>query len=231
MELSAIIGKQILSPSGELLGYVKSAYLAKECDRLSCLVCIDAEEEEFILPMRSVLALNDAVIAGKARISAPSGIPCPIGTPVYSFRGELLGTASDFLFGQNVTPVLAVTGDGVRTTYSADCISVEKTVIVYPDAEAKKAAVPKKPVTRKKSTAARKKAEPQASEKNVQTENSAESGFRLNLLGRQVKRSVYDGQGFPIVLAGERVTPEVLHEARRNNRLLQLTVNTLTNIF
>ncbi len=49
-----------------------------------------------------------------------------------------------------------------------------------------------------------------------------------NLLGRRVKRSVYDRSGMPVAIAGERITPAVLSAARRANRLLQLTANTLT---
>ena len=56
-------------------------------------------------------------------------------------------------------------------------------------------------------------------------------GDRTNLLGRRVKRSVYDEHGAPIATAGERVTPEMIAAARRKNRLLALTVNTLTNLY
>ena len=54
---------------------------------------------------------------------------------------------------------------------------------------------------------------------------------RTNLLGKRLKKSVFDDQGKPIALAGERITPEILARARRSNRLLELTVNTLTNLF
>ena len=51
-----------------------------------------------------------------------------------------------------------------------------------------------------------------------------------NLLGRRVKRSVFDETGAPVALAGERITPDTVAKARRKNKLLALTVNTLTNI-
>ena len=53
---------------------------------------------------------------------------------------------------------------------------------------------------------------------------------RTNLLGRRVKRSVFDETGAPVALAGERITPDTVAKARRKNKLLALTVNTLTNI-
>ena len=49
-----------------------------------------------------------------------------------------------------------------------------------------------------------------------------------NLLGRKVKKSVYDDYGIAIALAGERITPAVLARARRAGRLLALAMNTLT---
>ena len=60
--------------------------------------------------------------------------------------------------------------------------------------------------------------------------NSATGVDRLNLLGRQVKITVRDRNGEPIALSGEKITPEILSVARKNNLLLRLTVNTLTNI-
>ncbi len=65
----------------------------------------------------------------------------------------------------------------------------------------------------------------------AQTDNPADAPFnRYNLLGRRVKKTVYDVSGYPLVRAGELITPSVLSTARRNNKLLELTVKTLTNI-
>ena len=60
--------------------------------------------------------------------------------------------------------------------------------------------------------------------------NSATGVDRLNLLGRQVKITVRDKNGEAIAESGEKITPEILSVARKNNLLLRLTVNTLTNI-
>lgn len=240
MELSTLIGKQILSPNGEILGYVKNAYLTQGNKKLSSLECIDGEEDEFFLSARSVLSVGDAVIASRARLAAPTGTPCPIGTAAYSHMGERLGAVGDLLLG-DAAPVYVLIKDGVRTSYAAECVSCGETVIVYPDAATKRSA------TRSKAKSAGKKKErPTAIEKPEvqeppqmpapQTEppqptEQTEPEYRCNLLGRTVKKSLYDCFGFPIVVAGEKITPAVLSAARRNNLLLQLTVNTLTNIY
>ena len=76
--------------------------------------------------------------------------------------------------------------------------------------------------------------EPDMQEMQSAPEPPRRDGFRINrtnLLGRRVKKSVYDETGAPIALAGERITPETITKARRKNKLLALTVNTLTNLY
>ena len=234
MQLSSLIGKQILSPAGEVLGYVKGAYLGKNFLKLSALVCIDGDEEEFYLPARAILAAEDAVIAGKGRLENPTGVACPVGKTAYSEKGEYLGLVTDFLYGEEgVTPVLIATKDGVRTPLPVDLITVGETVMLRDAASAKPVRVrssakksasenaPKKPVKEVKTPPAPKKPNEPGQVINFN---------RWNLLGRTLKKTVFDQFGVPIALAGEKITPEILKRARKNNRLLQLTVNTLTNI-
>lgn len=219
MELSTLIGKQILTAAGENLGYTKNAYLTRDGTKLSSLVCIDGDEEEFFLPARTILAADDVIIAGKARLSAPTGVPCPIGIAAYSARGELLGAVTDLLLGDGAAPVYVIVKDGIRTTYAADCVAAGETLIVYPEGKPKKTAPPRRRETQKKEQ----KPAPPPPEENA--------SYRCNLLGRCLKKTVYDGYGYPIAVAGERITAGIIARARKNNRLLQLTVNTLTNIY
>ena len=235
MQLSSLIGKQILSPAGELLGYVKGAYLGKDFLKLSALVCIDGDEEEFYLPARAILAAEDAVIAGKGRLEKPVGAPCPVGQTAYTEKGEYLGLITDFLYGEEgVTPVLIATKEGVRTPLPVDLITVGDTVMLRDAKSAKPVRVrpTKKPAAKaSEKTPEKAPAEEAPSEAKKPSEAGQVINFnRWNLIGRTVKKTVYDSLGMPIVLAGEKITPEVLNLARRNGRLLQLTVNPLTNI-
>ena len=66
MELSTLIGKQILAPNGEILGYVKNAYLTQGNKKVSSLECIDGEENEFYISARAVLSVGDAVMVSGA---------------------------------------------------------------------------------------------------------------------------------------------------------------------
>lgn len=221
MELSSFVGKRILTPAGKDLGYSKNVLLTRNRKKISCLVCIDADEEEFYLPARAVLAASDVIIAGPARLSAPAGIPCPVGLPVYSDTGESLGTVVDLVLGEG-DPVYLVGKDGARESYPAERLSVSETVIAYPEGAKKRAAARTKRADKREAT-------PLPEKEEVKTQSDPFD--RFSLLGKTVKKSVYDGCGKPVALAGERITPAVLSLARRKNLLLQLTVNTLTNLY
>ncbi len=244
MELSSIIGKEILAPSGDKLGYTKNVFLSKDRKKLSSLLCIDEDEEEFVLPARAILASDDVIIAGKARLNAPTGLPCPIGIPAYSDKGELMGVVGDLLLGGG-DPVYVIVKNGVRTSFSADCVVPGKTIIIYPEGKPERIAREKKSAAKQAASPKKQTSAPAAAEQPEpdfvleQTENVAPANSeqtenalnRCNLLGRRVKKSVYGENREPIALQGERITPEIISRARRHNRLLQLTVNTLTNIY
>ncbi len=260
MQLSSLIGKKIISPSGERLGYVTGCYLTKDLKSLAALSAADSDEEDYILPVRAVKAVSDAVVATRHRIASPVGVPAPIGTTAFSEKGEDLGVVSDWLYGDGGTTFVIVK-DGVAKNYPAETVAADGNVVVYTDG---KRPSPKKKATKKTAGGqptendgtmsegnAEKIGDPQtetdenghaeseslppaegAERKDIPPKNTAkyELGSR-NLLGRRVVRSVFDAQGEAVALAGDRITPEVLSLARRKGRLLALTVNTLTNIY
>lgn len=256
MQISSFIGKPVLSPSGAAYGYITDVRLARDYRKVSCLVCVDSEEEEFYLPMRTVLQMGDAIICGKARLSSPTGIPSPIGRPAYSHTGEALGTVSDVTIGEGPEAVLTVSGK-IPTTALIPCVSIAETVIVYPNAIAKSAAAKRTGGTRKtaiKSKSERTPAPVHAPEQQPElppkedtpapaprpeippkedapTPEPVQLIGRGNLLGRHVRRSVYDRSGALIAMQGEKITPAILQSARRAGKLLELTVNTLTTHF
>lgn len=261
-KLSSLIGKQLLTPAGERLGYVLGATLTQNLKNISCLYCADQEDEEFYLPARAILSYGDALIVGKSRLSAPTGVPSPVMTPAYLHTGELAGVVCDYILGDD--PRLVLWKDGTQTTVSLSLAARGETLIIYPTEAAKKRA----PKSRASSAPAAKKKQPSTPVQtpiptpvtppeqlpfapmqetpeqpapevrkpfdettNAHTEQGIQYSLnRLNLLGRKLKKSVYDSAGQPIAIAGERITPSVISSARRNNRLLELTVNTLTNV-
>ncbi|MDE5897274.1 MAG: PRC-barrel domain-containing protein [Clostridia bacterium] len=137
MQISSLIGKQLLSPAGEKLGFVLRVYLSRDFKKVSCLLCADEEDEEFILPARAVLSFGDAVIAGKARLLVPAGITAP----VYTHTGERVGTLTDLIVENGETePLFVSMQQGVRTEYPLSHVLPGDTVLVFPTpAEKKKA--------------------------------------------------------------------------------------------
>lgn len=268
MQLSSLIGKPILTRAGDALGYVIAARPTRDLKKLACLVCADGDENDFILPARAVLSAPetaDAVIAGGARLNAPTGIPSPIGKRAYSHTGEALGTISDILLGEAPALVLS----SAEAPIMADRAVIGETVIVYPSAEQRRRAPSArgsartgqtggKSAQKRPKTAQMQQREGESAPPPISAVGRAEADFpdtmsaaplpqtppkrsepappqhfridRTNLLGRRLKKSVYDETGAPIARAGERITPEIVTRARRKNRLLALTVNTLTNI-
>ena len=268
MLISSLVGKTVLSRSGERFGYVLALRPTRDMKKLSCLVCADEDEEEFFLPARAVLSVEDAVIAGRQRTNAPTGIPSPIGSPVYTHTGEQLGTITDIDTGDS--PALILFSNGEEHRIDVSCAAMDETVIVYPTAEDRRSAGSRRTrlatsgrtsAKKTSTTSAEKSAsnnkvpqqkniapvqqfpkiqprqpEPLATSSKVSqsaasTQTNSYQLNRTNLLGKRLKKSVFDDQGKPIALAGERITPEILARARRSNRLLELTVNTLTNLF
>lgn len=223
MELSSLIGKRILSPAGEDLGYVVRAYLARDLRKLSSLVCADGEEEEFYLPVRALLSVSDIAVAGKARLKAPTGVLFPAGYPVYSEKGERLGFVSDYIFGEAESAFVALDG-AARKTFPAAEVRVRGSVVLRVPDGARRAAAPKAQTSEREAQA------PPPKPADPAPAGGSPVCNRLDLLGKKVKKSVLDGFGAPIVRAGERITPAVIAAARRQNRLLQLAVNTYTNL-
>lgn len=253
MQIASLIGKSVLSCTGESLGYVIALRLTRDMRKLSCLVCADPDEEEFFLPARAVRSVEDAVMAGTSRIPSPTGIACPIGRPVYSRTGEFLGQITDVETGE--APELIISAPEGERRIPLSCAVMGETVIAYPSEEERRKskgsrhrtpigkpaaarqapepaaeAVPAEPSTRSRPEDAAGH-DPQPTCRRPETGANAYRLDRTNLLGRRVKKSVFDADGKPVARAGERVTAEILSRARRSNRLLTLTVNTLTNLY
>ena len=235
MEVSTMIGAEIFSLAGEKLGYVKAVYLSKDRKKITCLLCVDEDDEdEFVMPFRAVLSVGDVVIAKKARIAKTTGSPAPVGINAYSSAGEALGTLCEILVGDG-GPVYIVTKNGVRTSYPEGTVVIGEALMISAGGTAQKESVKRPSKRTHKESVKEVKEEVALSTLSVQDDfapivNAGGGIDRLNLLGRQVKITVLNANGDAIALRGQRITPEILSLARRNNLLLRLTVNTLTNL-
>ncbi len=200
MELSLLPGTPVLSPAGEALGYVKSVYVLK--NRLSALGCADGGEEEFFLPAQKLSFSEKGVTAGRAKTSAPSGEPCPVGRAVFGRTGKFLGRCCGF---DPEAGTLSARRGEATLVFPLSRAAAGDVVLISPTHEKKNGPAAKNAIRVDKT-------------QKISAENGAHG-----LLGKRVKRPV---EG--VAEAGETVTPATLQRARENNRLLELAASTLT---
>lgn len=237
MQISSLVGKRILTPDEKEIGYVLGVLLSKNRKKLSALVCADEDEEEFYLPARALIKVGETVTARPSRLTTATGEVCPIGFPVYSDAGKFLGFVKNVLLEEDAFLVLDGAVLPIGSVKIGDAAIVRRTVQAQKKAPKRQNSVKAEQtsVTEQKSAAptvavanSGGSTVPQAAPAASVTEKDG-GLYRLNLLGRRVRREVLTTDGRVIAEAGETITPAVLSAARRNNRLLELTVNTLTN--
>lgn len=205
MEFSKLIGKQLLTPEGNLIGYTIGCFLSDDLSAPVCLACADEEEEEFFLPFEAVKKSGDVLIAENARIPAATGIACPVGKAVFDESGNFLGVAGALTSGS--AGVLTVITSCGEKEYSAKRLFVGDKVIL----RAKTVSSNKRPL---------KPRSPE--EKKISPDFSSDEIYRNNLMGKRVKNPLPG-----IAKEGEIVTAEMIARAHENNRLLELTACTL----
>lgn len=223
MQLSALISKPTLSKEGKPIGYVKNVYIGKNKNSLSALICVDGEEEEFTIPARSVSFGKDIVV-GSARCSSPSGFPCPVGKSVYSSLGERLGTAREYTLCDEGA-FLTAEKEGVKTNYPAARLVIGEIVVVYPAKKtprSQRAARPTEPCGH----CLRAPSEQPLKDCKQCGETGKDALYASNLLGKPLKRELKNESG-TLAAAGERVTPSMIREAAKQNRLLALCATVL----
>lgn len=209
MEFSTLIGKPVLSHNGKSYGYAVRVYVSKDLTALTCILCVDSEEEEFYLPANAVQRVGDAIVAGKARLKAPVGIPCPVGRGAFDEKGAFLGGVSALTDGTHGS--ITIVGLFGEREYSSRLVSAEEVVVIRDEPRSRKSA----------------QREPKRDKAPRQSPLTTpeEFSYRTNLLGRRVRREI---QG--LALPGETVTCEMIRRAHETNRLLELKSNVLTDL-
>lgn len=117
--VSELIGKPLLTKSGEYLGCVKSVQTDARYGRIRNFACFDRDEEDFLLPASAIAQFGqDAlVVQYAARRACKNCVPLPLKCKTYSQSGDELGAIDDFLrSGTELTGV--VLSNGQRTPWS-----------------------------------------------------------------------------------------------------------------
>lgn len=206
MNLSQLIAKPVFSPAGEELGFVKAYSVNPRRNALSCLVCVNGEEEEFCLPARTLRFFREKIVAGRARLNAPTGV-FPVGKSVYDKNGAYLGAVSDALC-EETRLYLLVKGGPTRLLLPAALLSIQDAVIL-----------------RGKRTGSADDGK-KTGKKDAAEVKQQQKLYGGDLLGKVLSKNVTDGCGNTIAAAGEKVTPALLNRAKKCNRLLEVSAGT-----
>ena len=111
--VSELIGKPLLTKSGEYLGCVKSVQTDARYGRIRNFACFDRDEEDFLLPASAIAQFGqDAlVVQYAARRACKNCVPLPLKCKTYSQSGDELGAIDDFLrSGTELTGVVLSNG-------------------------------------------------------------------------------------------------------------------------
>ncbi len=222
MQLSNIVGKQLLSTRGQTLGVCIGAYASRNLGKLTALVCANDEDEQFYLSPRAVKNVGDVILATYATLKSPAGIPVPVRRAAYSHEGEFLGLLSDVVWDEQ--PKIVLVKEGVSQSISQNKILVGETLIVYPTEAPRKATRPR---AKKRPTRVRDeiKDDIPVSEPTLSAQSNK---IALDLIGRTLTRPLYAPDGTLLGARGDVVTPALIRSARRQNKMLQLTVTVLS---
>jgi hypothetical protein len=201
MNLSNLIGQNVLSYQGETIGYTRCPCFSARFKKVTALLCSDADEGDFFLPLSAQPNEGEPLLftrKGKGKNIAYS----PLGRPVYAETGKFLGTVTE-MYLDDLSPRAIAVGEEVypaeQITAFGDCILVNL-----------RRSLPKAtPRPRSASTANGKNKEPFA------------------LLGKKINSNVTNEQGEVLFRKGATVTPFTLKKAKRCNKTVELTAKTL----
>lgn len=241
--VSELIGKPLLTRSGEYLGCVKSVQTDARYGRIRNFACFDRDEEDFLLPASAIAQFGqDAlVVQYAARRACKNCVPLPLKCKTYSQSGDELGAIDDFLrSGTELTGVVLSNGQAYpleRLVKVTDVAVLDLSDPFVPPktrkAPAQKSAPPAKERARECAAAALPDAEtvgeqPHAAQtaappKSGGTRPAVRAGKGL-LTGKILPADLVDVRGNVLAPAGTRVTADVIRRAMAHNKLFALTM-------
>ncbi|MDE6505491.1 MAG: hypothetical protein K2L42_06455 [Clostridia bacterium] len=123
MNISELFGKKIVSTQGKV-GYIISVYGG--AGRVECLLCADAEENEFTVDVKNIVSLGEKVIYEDRESAIKSAKPLRLGRAVFDEKGIYIGDVEDYIFAKD-KPLKAKIG---KKNYPAEGLVCGDVVIV-----------------------------------------------------------------------------------------------------
>ncbi len=233
--VSDFIGKELLSRSGERIGYIKNIQTDKKLTTLKNAECCDTEEEEFCLPCSALIFGRDAAVVKRLCDPCKNCFSLPFGLQVFSDDGLLLGTVSDFTRdGLTVGDMILSDNRSIPVRRIA---AVSDTVILLPEGKEQRVVRTGNPPEKKAPSAKTKRAQTArqdgsvspspAREQDVRSASAPQTALRAGrglLTGKILPRDLKDARGIVLAKAGSPVTPQIIRKAMAHEKLFELTL-------
>lgn len=123
MNISELFGKKIVSTQGKV-GYIVS--VNGGAGRVECLLCADAEENEFTVDVKNIISLGEKIIYEDRESAIKSAQPLRLGRAVFDEKGIYIGDVEDYVFIKD-KPLKAKIG---KKNYPAEGLVCGDVVIV-----------------------------------------------------------------------------------------------------
>lgn len=235
--LSDYIGKQVIKSNGEYTGYVTGIELSKKLNAIRALICVDLEEDEFIIPYTAIKAFGNGGIIVKSLGGklAKERILAPVGMRVLTTYGNFKGYVSDFLTsGSKVLSIILSNGEE-HPLYKIKGLS--ECVILDLNAQSP---LCKSNENKAEQTTDTNKRQPKNAAHNDENFNQTNNDTQKNkiskkqvtagstlLTGKKVPCNIFDARGNLIIKKDSVITSETLKNAIYHNKLFELTVTVL----
>ncbi len=233
--LSDYIGKQVIKSNGEYTGYVTGVELSKKLDTVRALICVDLEEDEFIIPYTAIKAFGNGGIIVKSLGGklAKERILAPVGMRVLTTYGDFKGYVSDFeTLNSKVLSIILSNGEKhplYKIKGLGECVILDLNAqpSLYNSTENKTRTTTK---TNKQSlnnaTYDSENVTETKNDTNKLIEKKVTAGSNL-LTGKKVPRNIFDARGNLIIKKDSIITSETLKNAVYHNKLFELTITVL----
>ena len=222
MNLKNLVGKQIVSIyEGEIVGTIIRANFNTSLTKITGFVVFDEEDDEFFLPMRSVVAMGDCVLIRNKSVlnSVTTWVDIkPLGYNIYDEKANNLGIIEDASVDEKGNILNYFTS--LEKEIKPDHLIQRKSFILHCNKK-----ISMSDMRPRRKTYLEKIKVNVLNTDITQTENFIPSKLKYNpqsLLGKVSKGDLVGLNNELIIKANQSITEKTIQDATRHNRLNQL---------
>ncbi|MBQ9369706.1 MAG: hypothetical protein IJU10_01375 [Clostridia bacterium] len=231
INVTDILSKEVLSLSDAApIGIIANVYMSPDLSRIRGWTVVEEEsDDEKLLPLPRIIGRTDVVtVMNISALKTPCGVKCPLGMRVYDSEGRALGILREVIADE--TGKTATLSIGEKDYAPSDVLRASRSGVILRSPAHGDLHVKRAPA--KKSRRPRPAAQPASVVQDVapETETLPQAtpaisyGEYAFLLGRTVSKDIV-ADGRMIAKEGTQVDAEIIEKARKQGKLVELTVN------